>query len=755
MQNTDVADEEFQRIKQQAMEDKKNVLAIEGCKEANRKKNRYKDILPYDHTRVVLPKNKFVDGSDYINANNIMDANSKVCYIASQGPMLNTVDDFWRMIWHNEVKLIIMACKEVELGKPRCQRYWPYGDDVVQFEDITVSMDSEKTFAQNMKMRKMKVSKGNKERLVTQLHYMDWPDHGAPETSETILHLISIAREINPEDDPPILIHCSAGCGRTGAIIAIDTARKLIQKRAKTINVYDIVSWLRKQRPSMVQTKDQYEFIYEVIREMVTSELIKYDPNFEDDSNPTYVNIGFLPIGTSCSNNEVFEEPKSEEKHTSLLKQEDKENNSNCTRRQILLPTEHGDTTNKSFRRNRSLYSKSSPRMDHKIPALPRKESDSKSGTRPKGMLIDFNEQPKFPAAVQKQTMQENLGKQPRNNVKPKPLLPPYKPAVTKTSTESYANVTPVSPGMKPNEEFIAAPKPTAINSYPMKPKTCNPTVPMKPNILQNKNTPMLPANGMSNSDASRVNNLHTENGKINVSHNAQNKTSNNIPAPLYTSVDKSYLSHSSKVCSAKDIDFRNPVPKGKIIPPYAVTEIGTYGQKQKKPAEEQSKVTKNQWKLSIQSQSAEAPLPERTPESYIIVEDDTDSTELSHVETASAHPVLMHQSDIASQPILSQQRAVPQQAVMYPQQSPPEERPAPSSQRAITLYNAISKMKNIAKKPMMRLPSTDDSYPSNEALKQSTDIVNELQSIAFPRRINQKVKGARPQPFEWPKFPS
>lgn len=147
-----------------------------------------------------------------------------------------------------------------------------------------------------------------------------------------------------------------------------------------------------------------------------------------------------------------------------------------------------------------------------------------------------------------------------------KPLLPPYKPAVTKTSTESYANVTPVSPGMKPNEEFIAAPKPTAINSYPMKPKTCNPTVPMKPNILQNKNTPMLPANGMSNSDASRVNNLHTENGKINVSHNAQNKTSNNIPAPLYTSVEKSYLSHSSKVCSAKDIDFRNPVPKGKIF---------------------------------------------------------------------------------------------------------------------------------------------------------------------------------------------
>lgn len=74
----------------------------------------------------------------------------------------------------------------------------------------------------------------------------------------------------------------------------------------------------------------------------------------------------FFSQGTSCSNNEVFEEPKSEEKHTSLLKQEDKENNSNCTRRQILLPTEHGDTTNKSFRRNRSLYSKNSPRMDHK-----------------------------------------------------------------------------------------------------------------------------------------------------------------------------------------------------------------------------------------------------------------------------------------------------------------------------------------------------------------------------------------------------
>ncbi|XP_057296349.1 tyrosine-protein phosphatase non-receptor type 12-like [Hydractinia symbiolongicarpus] len=269
-------DIEFERLKYRSSEYVR-VPTSEGSKEVNRKKNRYKDILPFDHSRVVLPKERFVDGSDYINANIITDEKSKVCYIASQGPLPSTVDDFWRMIWHYNVTLIIMVCKEVEKGKPRCQRYWPYSEEVIQQKHMKISLAGEKKYTQSLKMRQIKVTKGNKERLVTQLHYMDWPDHGAPETTEAAMQLIEILHETYPKHDQPILVHCSAGCGRTGAIIAIDRITKLIQDRAKQINVYDVVLDLRRQRPAMVQTKEQYEFVYKVVQQMVESEIERHD----------------------------------------------------------------------------------------------------------------------------------------------------------------------------------------------------------------------------------------------------------------------------------------------------------------------------------------------------------------------------------------------------------------------------------------------------------------------------------------------
>lgn len=287
--DTDIVGDEYQKIKEQASENNTSLLSTEGSKDINRWKNRYKDIIPYDYTRVVLPKDESGEGSDYINANKIQDANTNMSYIASQGPLPSTVDDFWRMIWHNEVRLIIMACKETEMGKSKCQRYWPLNGEGIHFKNITVSLYTDGPLAHNIQMRQLEVSNGGKGRLVTQLHYLDWPDHDAPETSESILQLIEIAREIHSEVGSPILVHCSAGCGRTGAIIAIDYARKLIQDKVNNICVYDIVTWLRMQRPAMVQTKIQYDFIYGVIREMVKSELSKYAA--APEGTPIYTNI--------------------------------------------------------------------------------------------------------------------------------------------------------------------------------------------------------------------------------------------------------------------------------------------------------------------------------------------------------------------------------------------------------------------------------------------------------------------------------
>ncbi|KAK1906966.1 hypothetical protein KUDE01_009362, partial [Dissostichus eleginoides] len=193
-----------------------------GEKEENVKKNRYKDILPFDHTRVKLTLKTTNNDSDYVNANFIKGMDGPEAYIATQGPLQNTVIDFWRMNWEYNVAVIVMACREFEMGRKKCERYFPLlGEEPMSFGPFRISCESEQTRTDYF-IRTLTVENEN-------FHYMNWPDHDVPSSFDSILDMIALMREYQENDDVPICVHCSAGCGRTGAICAIDYTWNLLK----------------------------------------------------------------------------------------------------------------------------------------------------------------------------------------------------------------------------------------------------------------------------------------------------------------------------------------------------------------------------------------------------------------------------------------------------------------------------------------------------------------------------------------------
>ncbi|KAI6653394.1 Tyrosine-protein phosphatase non-receptor type 22-like [Oopsacas minuta] len=255
-----------------------------GSLPVNKKKNRYKDILPFESRRVELHPIEGEEGSDYINASYITDPLNKSSYIAAQGPNSCTVEDFWRLLWYYAIEIVVMACREVELGKSKCKNYWVSPGEVRQFGAITVTHISEENITEDFIQRKMHIRCGDENQMITQLHYTGWPDHGVPSDVLPILSTIKKIRTLVPYgNDVPIVIHCSAGCGRTGALIGIDYARSLLEmKKFQTPRqVYEIVRNMRLQRPAMVQTKDQYILVYKAVFHLVRQYLDDYqhDPS--------------------------------------------------------------------------------------------------------------------------------------------------------------------------------------------------------------------------------------------------------------------------------------------------------------------------------------------------------------------------------------------------------------------------------------------------------------------------------------------
>ncbi|XP_028265462.1 tyrosine-protein phosphatase non-receptor type 18 isoform X2 [Parambassis ranga] len=245
-----------------------------GALKENIKKNRYKDILPYDQSRVVLSLLTSDFDSDYINASFIKGASADRCYIAAQAPLSSTLTDFWRMIWQHDVRVIVMACREVEMGKRKCESYWAAAHQSASFGAFTVTT-GETCPNKDMVIRSLTVTFQQDSRSVVQYQFLSWPDHDVPYETAGVLDLLERVRSSRGANSSPVLIHCSAGCGRTGVICALDYIHDLLVTKRITadFSILSVVLDLRSQRPSAVQTKDQYQFIFTAVVDLLERRL--------------------------------------------------------------------------------------------------------------------------------------------------------------------------------------------------------------------------------------------------------------------------------------------------------------------------------------------------------------------------------------------------------------------------------------------------------------------------------------------------
>ncbi|KAL4221285.1 protein tyrosine phosphatase [Mactra antiquata] len=318
--------DEFEALQQQEV---RNLYSRkEGMRPENKAKNRYKNILPFDHTRVTLRDgDPNVTGSDYINANMITaeddNIEPKKCYVATQGCLQLTVVDMWRMIWQENCGVIVMTTKEVERGKIKAVRYWPdLAEGVKSYPvykgKISVKLideisDKDYTTRQIEITRELDNGQIEGPRQVFQYHFMTWPDYGVPSDPGSVLDLLNI---VNTKQESiagagPIVVHCSAGIGRTGTFIVID----MILNQIKTygmdceIDIQKTIQMVRSQRSGMVQTEAQYKFVYLAVHHYIETEKRRIEADQQSQvAGREYTNIryaasidnrGSLPRGIS------------------------------------------------------------------------------------------------------------------------------------------------------------------------------------------------------------------------------------------------------------------------------------------------------------------------------------------------------------------------------------------------------------------------------------------------------------------------
>ncbi|XP_053539684.1 protein tyrosine phosphatase receptor type Fa isoform X3 [Ictalurus punctatus] len=238
--------------------------------EVNKPKNRYANVIAYDHSRVVLSPIDAIPGSDYINANYIDGYRKQNAYIATQGPLPETVSDFWRMLWEQRSSTIIMMTRLEEKSRVKCDQYWPSrGTETYGMIQVTL-LDTVELATYSVRTFTMYKSGSSEKREVRQFQFMVWPDHGVPEYPTPILAFMRRVKTCNPPDAGPMVVHCSAGVGRTGCFIVIDAMLERM-KHEQAVDVYGHVTLMRSQRNYMVQTEDQYVFIHDALLEAAVS----------------------------------------------------------------------------------------------------------------------------------------------------------------------------------------------------------------------------------------------------------------------------------------------------------------------------------------------------------------------------------------------------------------------------------------------------------------------------------------------------
>nr|BAJ52655.1 protein tyrosine phosphatase [Monosiga ovata] len=244
-----------------------------GQKPENRLKNRYQNIMPYDHSRVVLPVIDNDPDSDYINANYVASHRSPRGYIATQGPVPASFTAFWRMVWHTKADAIVMLTQEIEAGKMKCHRYWPDASSTPStprdvYGPITVTHILSEAHPHYL-LREFRLECGRESRLVRQYAYLSWPDHGTPLTTDEMLHFRHAIRASGDRSTGPMIVHCSAGVGRTGTFIGLDAAIEQCLDGIGPIDIGALLVKMRHARNYMIQTDGQYLFLFQAVQNAI------------------------------------------------------------------------------------------------------------------------------------------------------------------------------------------------------------------------------------------------------------------------------------------------------------------------------------------------------------------------------------------------------------------------------------------------------------------------------------------------------
>lgn len=259
---------EFEQIQEQSARINATKTRNVGQSEINQNRNRFVDIIPFDDNYVTLKSEQGLPPSNYINASFVDNMAILDKVIVTQGPKQNTVLDFWRMVVEKKCKHIIMLTNCLEQGRVKCFQYWPPNGQMLHFDDISLFTAEEKELHAGLLMRKIEVSlddqqEGGEVHVVRQLHLTNWPDHGVPDHVNSLLAFIRVAA--NFRDMEYSVVHCSAGVGRTGTYLALLSLTQQIQAGCDSVDIMQTVSQLREKRPKMVQTQEQYLFLYQCL----------------------------------------------------------------------------------------------------------------------------------------------------------------------------------------------------------------------------------------------------------------------------------------------------------------------------------------------------------------------------------------------------------------------------------------------------------------------------------------------------------